>query len=63
MFFKESLLFYVKNWNVKETRYQFRKCGYYHYSNRFFQKPDESEFQKLIQTVKDNPAEYKQILA
>ena len=28
-----------------------------------FQKPDEAELQKLIQTVKDNPAEYKQISA
>ena len=63
MFFQESFLFYAKNWKVKETRSQFRKSGYCLYSNRFFQKPDESEFQKLIQTVKDNPAEYKQILA
>lgn len=28
-----------------------------------FQKPDEAKLQKLIQTVKDNPAEYKQISA
>ena len=61
---KEILLMPTwRNWLEDISEEAFRKSEYYLYSNRFFQKPDEVEFQKLIQTVKDNPAEYKQISA
>lgn len=63
MFFRESFLFYAKIEKLKKHAHNSVKVDITFTAIGLFQKPDEAEFQKLIQTVKDNPAEYKQISA